>query len=199
MRLACPFCPLHSRQRGRRDALPYVAGGAAPALFEILPQAFEVGDGLLEDVAEDVHVYDRADGGALGGVGYLAGGAVVVVAQFLEMGADLVRHLEGVQGRIGGEEAAVVGGDVQAGVAFVNGAEQAAEVEPERVRVVGVAVLKGVLERFGGQQAAVFAKGAEQDPVQQLLGAAQDFGRGDGGVLAAQSGEDFFAHGRLMA
>ena len=25
--------------------------------------AFEVGDGLLEDVAEDVHVNDRADGG----------------------------------------------------------------------------------------------------------------------------------------
>jgi hypothetical protein len=35
------------------------------------------------------------------------------------MGADLVRHLEGVQRRIGGEEAAVVGGDVQAGVACI--------------------------------------------------------------------------------
>ncbi len=83
----------------------------------------------------------------------------------------------------------VVGGDVQAYVAFVNGAEQAAEVVPERVRVVGVAVLEGALEGFGGQQAAVFAKGAEQDTVQELLGAAQDFGRGDGGVLAAQAGE----------
>jgi hypothetical protein len=69
--------------------------------------------------------------------------------------------------------------DVQTGVAFVNGAEQAAEVVPERVRVVGVPVLEGMLEGFSGQQAAVFAKGAEQNPVQQLLGAAQDFGRGD--------------------
>jgi TctA family transporter len=135
---------------------------------------------------------------------------VVVVAELLEMGADPVWDLEGVQRRIGSEEAAVVsgdvqagvafvngaeeaavvGGDVQAGVAFVNGAEEAAEVVPERVRVVGVAVLEGVLEGFGGQQAAVLAKGAEQDAVQQFLGAAQDFGRGDGGVLAAQAGED---------
>ena len=151
------------------------------------------------DVAEDVHVYDPADSGAIGGVGHLAGGAVIVVAQFLEMGADLVRHLEGVQGGIEGEEAAVIGGDIQSGVAFVNGAEQAAEVEPKRVRVVGVAVFEGVLEGFGGQQAAVFAEGAEEDPVQQLLGAAQDFGRGDGGVLAAQAGERLQSHGRLMA
>jgi len=68
--------------------------------------------------------------------------------------------------------------DVQAGVAFVNGAEQAAEVEPYGLWVVGVALLEGVLEGFGGQQAAVLAKGAEQDAVQQLLGAAEDFGRG---------------------
>jgi hypothetical protein len=59
--------------------------------------------------------------------------------------------------------------DVQAGVAFVNGAEQAAEVEPDGARVIGVAVLEGVFEGFGGQQAAVFAEGAEQDAVQQLL------------------------------
>ena len=98
-----------------------------------------------------------------------------------------------VQRRIEGEEAAVVGGDVQAGVAFVNGAEQAAEVEPDGLRIVGVALLEGVLERFGGEQAAVFAEGAEQDAVQQLLGAAQDFGRGDGGVLAAEAGEHALA------
>ena len=115
------------------------------------------------------------------------------------MGADLVRYLEGVQRRVGGEEAAIEGGDVQAGVAFVNGAEQAAEVEPDGARVVGVAVLEGALEGFGGEQAAVFAKGAEQDAVQQLLGAAEDFGRGDGRVLTAQAGEDFLAQGRLMA
>ena len=109
------------------------------------------------------------------------------------MGADLIGHLEGVQGGVGGEEAAVVGGDVQAGVAFINGAEQAPEVEPDGLRVVRVAVLEGVLEGFGGQQAAVFAEGAEQDAVQQLLGAAQDFGRGSGRVLAAQPTEDALA------
>jgi hypothetical protein len=55
------------------------------------------------------------------------------------------------------------------------------------VRVVRVAVLEGALEGFGRQQAAVFAERAEQDPVQQFFGAAQDFGRGDGGVLAAEA------------
>jgi hypothetical protein len=145
---------------------------------------------LLEDVAQDVHVYDRADGGGLGGVGHLARGAVIVVAQFLEVGADLVRHLEGVQGGIEGEEAAVVRRDVEPGVAFVNGAKQSAEVEPDGLRVVRVALLVGVLEGLAGQQPAAFAEGAEQNAVQQLLGAAQDFGRGDGGVLAAQAGQD---------
>ena len=66
-----------------------------------------------------VHANDRADGGGLGGVGDFVGGAVIVIAEVLEMGADFVRHLEGVQRRIGGEEAAVVGGDVQAGVVLI--------------------------------------------------------------------------------
>ena len=66
------------------------------------------------------------------------------------MGADLVRDLEGVQRRIGREETAVIGGDVQAGIAFVNGAEQAAEVEPDGFRVVRVVVLKGALKGLGG-------------------------------------------------
>jgi hypothetical protein len=45
----------------------------------------------------------------------------------------------------------------------------------ERVRVVGVAALEGAPEGFGGQQCAIFAKGAEQDAVQQLLNAERDF------------------------
>ena len=73
---------------------------------------------------------DRAVFGVLARVGHFGRGAVVLVAEVLELGADLVQHLEGVQGRIEGEEASVVGGDVQAGVAFVNGAEQATEVVP---------------------------------------------------------------------
>jgi len=51
-------------------------------------------------------------------------------------------------------------------------------------------VLEGALVGFGGQQAAVFAKGAEQNAVEQLLGAAQDFRRSDGGVLAAELAQD---------
>ena len=54
-------------------------------------------------------------------------------------------------------------------------------------------MLEGALEGFRREQAAVFAKGAEEDAVQQLLGAAEDFGRGNGGVLAAEAGEQSLA------
>ena len=39
-------------------------------------------------------------------------------------------------------------------------------------------------------KAVVFAKGAEQNTVQQLLNAAEDFLRGGSGVFSAQAGED---------
>ena len=63
-----------------------------------------------------IQINDRADFGVLVRVGHFARGPVIVIAKVLEMGADLVRRLEGVQRRIGGEEAAVVGGDVQGGI-----------------------------------------------------------------------------------
>ena len=44
------------------------------------------------------------------------------------MGRDFVEDVEIVERRIEGEDAGVVSGDVQAGVAFVNGAEEAAEI-----------------------------------------------------------------------
>jgi uncharacterized protein YjeT (DUF2065 family) len=68
---------------------------------------------------------------------------------------------------------------------------------PDGLRIIGFAVLEGVLEGLGGQQAAVFAKGAEQNAVQQLLNAAEDFLRGNGGVLAAQAVEDPLAGVRV--
>jgi hypothetical protein len=88
-----------------------------------------------------IRVNRRADGGLFGGIGHRARGPVIVIAEVLEIGTDFVRHLEGVQRRIGGKEAAVVGGDVQAGIAFVNGAEQAAEVELDGSGIVRIGVL----------------------------------------------------------
>ena len=41
------------------------------------------------------------------GLAFLAGGTVILMAQFLEMGANLVGHPEGVEVRVGAEEAAV--------------------------------------------------------------------------------------------
>lgn len=89
----------------------------------------------------------------------------------------------------GTERAAVVRGDIETGVAGVDGAKEAAEVFPDRFRIVGIVMGKRALEGIGGQQAAVFAKGAEQDAVQQLLGAAENFLRSDRGVLATQPGQ----------
>ena len=62
----------------------------------------------------------------------------------------------------------------------LNGRRETPEVLPNGPGIVRIAVLEGVLEGFGGQQAAVFAEGAEQNPVQQLLNAAEDFLRGNG-------------------
>jgi len=71
--------------------------------FEGVAKAFQVGDGLLEDVAQNVHVDHGPNGGALVFFGHFARGPVLVVAEVLEMGADVVRHLKAVQSRIGGE------------------------------------------------------------------------------------------------
>ena len=79
-----------------------------------MAEPIEVRDGLLEDVAEDIDINHRADFGVLISFRHFARGAVIVIAEVLEMGADLIRHLEAVQTFIQGEEAAVVGGDVQA-------------------------------------------------------------------------------------
>jgi hypothetical protein len=82
---------------------------AGPRL-RVFAQPLQVGDGLLEHAAQDIHINDRAGGGAFGSVGHFSGGVIIVVAQFPEMGADLVRHPEGIKPRMGGKEAAVVGG-----------------------------------------------------------------------------------------
>jgi hypothetical protein len=53
----------------------------------------------------------------------------------------------------------LVSGDVQLGIALVNGAEQAAEDEPAGPGIVRVSVLEGVVGGFGRQQAAKKTEG----------------------------------------
>ena len=123
-------------------------------------------DGLLKNVAEDIYINHRADFGVLVRVGHFARGPVIVIAEVLEIGADFIGYLEGVQTLIQGEEAAIVGGDVQAGIAFVNGAEQAPEVEPDGLRVVRVAVLEGVLAaRKSGSKAVSLKLSARPEAI----------------------------------
>jgi hypothetical protein len=76
-------------------------------------------------VAEDVHIDDRADFPRGVGLGYLAGGPEIVFAEVAEEGADIVRDLQCIEAGIAGEEAAIVCGDFEAGIADIDGAEEA--------------------------------------------------------------------------
>ena len=120
--------------------------------------------------------------------------AVIEIAQLAKVGADLIGHLQVVQNRIVGKQPAVVGVDAQGRVAAIDGTEQPAEVVPDRAGVVGVAVLVRLADRFRGKQAAVFAEGAEQHPVQQLLGATQHVMPRHAGVVAAKPLEGVLPH-----
>ena len=91
------------------------------------------------------------EGALQGGRGRLEVRAVEVVLQDLAVEVD--------EGALAAEflQPGVGESPVQAGAAFVNGTEQTGEVEPDRARVVIVAVLEGMLEGSGGEQAAVLA------------------------------------------
>ena len=73
------------------------------------------------------------------------------------------------------------------GIAFVHGPEQAAEVVPDRPRVVGVGVAVGLGDGLRRQQAAILAKGDEQHAVEDRLRGGEHAGRRHGGVALAQA------------
>ena len=140
---------------------------------------------------QDVDADQTGVGGVRSG---LMGRAVVVVAQIAELAADLVRYLQPVQQRIVGEQAPVVGVDPQGRVAPINRLEQPAEIFPDGTRIERVAVLVGFAQHLDGQQAAVFAKRAEQHAVEQLLRGAQDFVPRHLRVVAAELPEGVLPH-----
>ena len=98
-----------------------VGAPAPPRPERASAQAVEVGNGLLEDVAENVHVDEVADLGVV--AGDFAGGPLGAVGKFLEVRAHVVGHAPGVEAAGVGKEAAVVGGDVQDRVARIDGAK----------------------------------------------------------------------------
>lgn len=55
------------------------------------------------------------------------------------------------------------------GIPLVDGAEQAEEVLPDGTRVIGVGVFERAQQAVVGQQAVVFGKGDEQNPVENGL------------------------------
>jgi hypothetical protein len=70
-------------------------------------------------VIEGIDINDRVDFGVLVRIGHFARGLSIIISEVLQIGADLVQHLDSVQRRVGAEEAAIVRGDVQAGVGCI--------------------------------------------------------------------------------
>ncbi len=117
-------------------------------------QPFDVGDRLLEDVAED-------------GDGDLRG--EVVAADRMEAFADGIRQAQPVDRGIGLEQAAIVARDPQRLAALVDRLEQADEIVPDRARVVRVPGLEGVAEGVARQEPGVLGEGDEEHAVEDLL------------------------------
>ena len=183
--------------RVERPFLLAAAGVLSPVeplgeAVQLVAEPLQVGDRLLEDVAEDIDVDELGAVARL--VGCLVRRPVVVGGEILEIAADLVGDGEPVEIGIVGEQPAVVGRDVQGGVADVDRTEQAPEILPDRPRVVGIVVLVGFLDGLGGQQPPILAEGAEQDAVEKLLRAGEHLVRADGRVRPAQVVESVFAH-----
>ncbi len=83
----------------------------------------------------------------------------------MEVAAHLVGHGEAVESRVIREEPAIVGGDVEPCVPEIDGSEEPPEVFPNGPGVVGVGMLVGSPNRFGGEESAVLAERAKEDAV----------------------------------
>jgi hypothetical protein len=116
---------------------------------QLVADPLQVGDRLLEDVAEDVDVHELGAGRLVGVVGRLLGWPVVVGGDGLEVAADLVGDGESVEVGIVGEQTTIAGRDVERRVADVDGAEETPEVFLDWTWVVRVVVLVGFEDGLG--------------------------------------------------
>lgn len=135
---------------------------------ELVPNPLQVGDGLLEDVAQNVHV-DELRRLAVAGFGLVGGferGPIIVIGQDSEEPANLVGDVQAVEFGVVGEEAAVVGRDPKGLVAQVDRLEKPPEVLPDGPGVIRVGVLIGPKDGVGGKQPPVFAERAEENSVE---------------------------------
>src|SRR4051812_41557875 len=99
---------------------------------------------------KDLHVNERAALPLL--LAELRGRPEVVTGQTPEVSANLVVHLQAVQNLVVGEQAAVVGRDLQRRVAQVDSPEQTPEVLVDRSRVVWISVLVRIFDGLLGQK-----------------------------------------------
>ena len=140
---------------------------------------FQVADGLLEDMAEDVDVQV---------------GVVVVAGQAQHAFQRGVGDVERVQRRVFGEQAAVVAVDLHGRMAPVHRPEQPAQLLPARYRHKARALRRqGRAQHLARQQPGVLAKADEQHPVEEFLrlfqqadGVLGRLGFGGRGIVLAQ-------------
>jgi len=98
---------------------------------------FDIGDGLLEDVAEhaDRHVARK-----------------VIVGDFSEFLADEICKTQSVDDFVPGEKPAIVGWDFERGIAFIHGIEKSSEIFPSPIRTEFALLLPSIVDQLCGQQ-----------------------------------------------
>ena len=118
-------------------------------------EPFDVGDGLLEDVAEhgDRHF-----------------APVVPGAERCDVFGEAVGQQQGVDDGIVGEQAAVVGRYRHVVLAAIDQAEEPDEILPDRQRIEFILRFQRPFEQAIRQQVRAFGEGDEQNPVENLLG-----------------------------
>ena len=109
------------RDEGRRVERPLLL--AARLVFfqadgfgnvvQFVADLLQIGDRLLENVAQDVHVDQRSRRSAFGVRSRFMRRAIIVFPQVAEVAAYFVGDLQGIQYRIVGKQPAVVGRDVR--------------------------------------------------------------------------------------
>ena len=115
---------------------------------------------------------------------------VVVAREFGEAGDQFVADGEAIECRIRRKQAAVVGRDFQVRVAAIHRFKQGDEINPARLRVVGVNMDGGGFDGALRQQAPAFGKGDEQQAVNQLLRVRYQVSKGNAGVEMVQTQDE---------
>ena len=173
---------------GVEDPLFFALARVGVVLFA--PQCgvhlLQVAEGVLEDVPQDIHRHV---------------GSEIVVAELLSPHIQrLVADDEGIELRILGEEPAVVSGDLEPVVPLGDGleVELVDVVEGEVGEFLTVELFADLPDGVFAQQPRILGEEDKNDPIDQLLGQAQQAPGVALGIAAAQVVEEVAAEGGVV-